>query len=115
MLRLLNKLLGQKSFADLSAAEYTERFPGENDHLLLDVRTPAEFKQIKVKRSKNIPLDQLSDRMKEIPQDQPVVVICATGRRSRAAASQIIRAGHEEVYNFKGGLQAWQRAGLSLK
>ena len=63
----------------------------------------------------NIPLDELGDRLAEIPKDVPVVVGCAHGVRS-IYGSQIIRfSGIPEVYNLEGGTMAWWMRHLPLE
>ncbi|WP_316813520.1 MBL fold metallo-hydrolase [Pedobacter heparinus] len=67
-----------------------------NDYYILDVREAKEVKDKKVfEKSVNIPLSELSGRLKEIPLDKPVVVHCASGYRS-AIASSLLR------YNLNG-------------
>lgn len=62
--------------------------PGENKYTYLDVRTEKEVKETTVfKNSLNIPLQELSRRISEIPADKPILVNCASGYRSAAASS----------------------------
>lgn len=64
--------------------------------LLVDVRTPAEFSQGKIKGSKNIPLQQVEQRLKEFgATDRPVVVCCASGARSAMAGRKLKAAGYD--------------------
>lgn len=73
----------------------------------VDVRTAGEFNGQKVKGFKNIPLDQLSKRMKEISPDQPVVLMCASGSRSMKAVKILYRNGYRQILNVKGGISAY--------
>jgi adenylyltransferase/sulfurtransferase len=52
-------------------------------------------------------LDELGERLGEIPADRPIVVYCRTGQRSRAAARRLMEAGHVDVRSMSGGLVAW--------
>ena len=54
-----------------------------------------------------IPLDELDERMGEIPRDRSVVVYCRTGQRSLQAALRMAEAGFEDVTNLRGGMVAW--------
>lgn len=69
---------------------------------LLDVRSVAEFAAGSAPGTVNIPLDQLGQRLAEIPRDQPVVVGCASGTRSGMARLLLRKNGYAPVYNIGG-------------
>ncbi len=81
---------------------------------VLDVRTTDEFGGDlgRLKGAHLIPLDQLVDRLAEVPRDQPVVTVCQSGKRSARAAEILLKAGVEEVANIGGGLIHWSRLAL---
>jgi rhodanese-related sulfurtransferase len=81
---------------------------------LLDVRTPAEYKQGHVSGAELIPLDELSAKMSRIPKDREVICICESGSRSSVATRQLSSLGYR-VSNMKGGMSRWIRAGLPVK
>lgn len=66
---------------------------------VVDVRTPAEFRSGHVPGSKNIPLDQLQTRSKELDPRKPVLLCCASGSRSAMAVSLLKRQGFTDVHN----------------
>lgn len=72
---------------------------------LVDVRTPEEFDGKHIQGAKNIPVDELGSRMAEIAKDKPVVVYCASGARSAAAARTLKGAGYDVV--DIGGMRNW--------
>ena len=72
--------------------------------LVIDVRTPNEFRDGSYPGAKNIPLSDLSRRIAEIPKDKPVVLFCASGMRSASAARTMRQAGYADVTNA-GGLE----------
>lgn len=73
--------------------------------LLLDVRTPAEFAQGHIEGARNVPLDQLDQQVAMLPREVPVVVYCASGRRSDAAARRLATAGFDA--RDLGGIGRW--------
>lgn len=81
--------------------------------VVLDVRTRQEFKAGHAPRSRNIPLDQLAGRLREIPAGRQVVTVCRSGARSARAAA-LLRSEGRDVVDVRGGMLAWQRAGLPL-
>ena len=81
---------------------------------VLDVRSESEYSGDlgHIEGSLLIPLDQLRDRVGEVPTDKPVVAMCQSGKRS-SMATQILKAsGIEEVANVPGGLIQWSRLAL---
>jgi len=104
------RMSGVKS---LSAADYMQM--RNQQHTLVDVRQLGEWQSMHASTALHIPLGEISQRMNEIPQEKPVVVICASGARSSMAATAIANAGYNEVYNFSGGMAAWRSAGLPTK
>lgn len=85
---------------------------------LLDVRTPAEFRELHVAGARNVPLDRLDcDAVmasRELSSDQPLYVICRSGSRGRQACEQFLAAGHDNVLNVDGGTLACDQANLSV-
>lgn len=67
--------------------------------LVVDVRTSAEFRGGAAPNSLNIPLDQLAERIAELPQDKPLIVCCASGARSAYAKQFLEKSGFSEVHN----------------
>lgn len=74
---------------------------------IIDIRSPSEWNAGHIDESVNIPLNQLSERMDEIPQDSTVVVHCQGGYRSSIAASMLEKQGYENVIDLIGGYKAW--------
>ena len=70
--------------------------------IIVDVRTPDEFRDGAFPGAKNIPLADLGRRMAEIPKDKPVVLYCASGARSSSAARAMKQAGYADVINAGG-------------
>ena len=75
----------------------------KNGALIVDVRTPAEFKDGHIKGSINLPLQTLGSNMNKLKKDQVIITCCRSGSRSGMARHQLQAAGYTQVYN--GG--AW--------
>lgn len=85
---------------------------------LIDVRTPAEFREVHASIAVNIPLDQLTaeqikDRVNGNGAD-PVYLICQSGNRSSKACQKLIDAGFVNVISVEGGTKAWEAEGLPV-
>lgn len=84
---------------------------------LIDVRTPAEYREVHVTFAVNVPLSQLNAReLDETTRDsqQPLYVICKSGSRGRQACEKLSAAGCRCVINVEGGTSAWDRDGLPV-
>lgn len=85
------------------------------DGILVDVRDPHEWRAGHAVGARHIPLDELPQRLAELPRERPVYVICASGGRSRAAAEILHNAGFISPVNVIGGTSAWQRSNLPME
>lgn len=74
---------------------------------LLDTRTPKEFIQGHIEGFMNIPVDELRERIEEVPVGKPVYVICQSGLRSYIA-TRILEGFGYEAYNFAGGYRFYE-------
>ncbi|HJQ85170.1 MAG TPA: rhodanese-like domain-containing protein [Candidatus Binatia bacterium] len=76
--------------------------------VVLDVRTPAEYASGHLPDARLIPIDELEDRLHELPpKDTPMLVHCAAGGRSSAACDLLGQRGWSRLHNLVGGLHAW--------
>ena len=85
-----------------------------NDAIVLDVREEGEFSSGHIAGSKHFPLASLGQRSADLKKflKKPVVVVCASGARSRSACGTLKKLGFENVTSLSGGIGAWQRANL---
>jgi rhodanese-related sulfurtransferase len=77
---------------------------------LIDVRQLDEYTAAHVAGARLIPLDELPDRLDEVPTDTPVYLICAVGGRSARASEWLIAQGVDAT-NVAGGTKGWIEAG----
>lgn len=98
----------------VSVAELSEKLKNGKRPLVVDVRQPEEFRAGHINGAKLIPLGELGRRLKELPKDREIVLVCATGNRSRSATKLLLREGYNAL-NMNGGVMAWSRNGLSMK
>ena len=77
--------------------------------IIIDVRTPEEFKSGHVKGSINIPLDKVQNQLGKIDKTKVVITCCRSGARSGAAADMLNKAGFEA---HNGG--PWQNVQAQL-
>ena len=78
--------------------------PRDGSVTLLDTRTEGEYARGHIEGFKNIPVDELRNRLDEVEKGKPVYVICQSGLRSYIA-SRILEGNGYETYNFSGGFR----------
>lgn len=76
----------------------------QNGALLVDVRTPQEFKDGHLAGSVNYPLSELESHFSNTDKTQPIVVYCRSGNRSGHAKLWLVSQGFTDVHNA-GGLE----------
>jgi len=74
---------------------------------LVDVREPYEREIVSLANTHEIPLDELEERLRELPTDREIVVYCRSGARSARAARALREAGFGRVRNLEGGVLGW--------
>jgi NADPH-dependent 2,4-dienoyl-CoA reductase/sulfur reductase-like enzyme/rhodanese-related sulfurtransferase len=82
---------------------------------LLDVRTNAEFEAGHIPNAVNIPVDEIRDRMQEIPTNRPVYIYCEAGLRGYLAQRILRQTGYETVANLSGGYVSWKAANQEMQ
>jgi hydroxyacylglutathione hydrolase len=99
--------------ARVTPAEAAQALGSPAPPVVLDVRAPKEWEQVRIEGSVNIPLNHLVERVGEVPADRPVLVHCAGGYRSSIAAGVLQQHG-ADVSELAGGITAWEAAGLPV-
>ncbi len=102
-----NLFVPGEDFSVAQAREYMEKL-GADGYQLLDVRQPKEYEEGHLAGAILIPLKELPGRLGELEKEKPVIVYCAIGGRSKAAAQLLAGKDFASVYNMAGGIKAWQ-------
>lgn len=98
----------------ISAPQLAEELSSATPPLVLDVRTASEWAARHIQGSVNIPLNQLQERVAEIPCERRIAVHCEGGYRSSIAASILRQHGLMQLAELAGGLAAWEAAQLPI-
>jgi sulfur-carrier protein adenylyltransferase/sulfurtransferase len=95
---------------ELPPKEAVRRLHAEPDRVvLLDVRERFERDLARIEPSVHIPMQEVPERLAEIPRDRTVIVYCHTGGRSAMVAGFLEGQGFRRVANLSGGIDAWSR------
>lgn len=105
-----------RGFSQVEASEAVGLI-NHQDAVVLDVREDKEFDDGHILDSVHIPLGKLGGRLDELAnlREKSIIVSCRSGHRSATACAKLRKEGFETVYNLKGGVLAWQNAGLPLQ
>jgi NADPH-dependent 2,4-dienoyl-CoA reductase/sulfur reductase-like enzyme/rhodanese-related sulfurtransferase len=95
--------VGSNILRGLVASVTYDQAEAMENSLFLDVRTNEEFKKGSIPHSIHIPLDELRQRIHELPKDRHLIVTCRTGVRSYAAVRILKQSGFEDLSNLSGG------------
>ncbi|MCA9247472.1 MAG: rhodanese-like domain-containing protein [Planctomycetales bacterium] len=102
----------------ISPQQFRMQCQDGQDVELIDVRTPAEFREIHLTQAKNVPLDRLDvDTIQRMRVDagKPLFIVCRSGARGRQACEKLLRGGVDVVVNIDGGTLACAEAGLPVE
>lgn len=94
-------------YKTISSEEAKEIIDNE-EVIILDVRTQAEYESGHIENSILLPVTDISSKAEEMlpDKDAKILIYCRSGNRSATAASQLIRMGYANVYDF-GGIISW--------
>ena len=109
----LRRKAGHGEKTTVSPREVYERRADEKV-LIIDVRTPAEFRQERIEQAVNKPLDGIDKWVNELPKDKTIYFVCRSGNRSGIAQRIAAQRGYADAYNMTGGMIAWRREGLPV-
>lgn len=102
----------------LTADEFEKDITTKGNVQILDVRTPGEFFSGHIKNALQANWNDRKEfdrRISFIDKNKPVYVYCLSGSRSASAAEKLRKMGYENVYELKGGTNAWRAANKPLE
>ncbi|MDD5335581.1 MAG: rhodanese-like domain-containing protein [Rhodoferax sp.] len=85
--------------------------------VVIDVCETNEFAQGHLGGAKNIPLNQLEEKLTSVVKNKalPVILVCQSGARSNRAVATAKKLGYEQAQSLGGGLSAWKKANLPVE
>lgn len=106
------------SLQTISPKELAERLASTPGLTVIDVRTPAEFAELRAAPARNLPLPDATPSglaaLGHADASAPVYVLCQSGKRAEAACARLGAAGLACAVVVSGGTEAWQAAGLPV-
>lgn len=104
----LDILFGKSNVNNIRVGEW-DSLP--RDVIILDVRTPDEYRQSHIPKARNLNLydSRFFERVNKLKKNKHILVYCRTGIRSMVAARKMDKIGYKNVYNLRGGFVSWVR------
>jgi adenylyltransferase/sulfurtransferase len=94
---------------EISATQLQHIIQDANQSIcLIDVREPNELLEGQIPGAINIPMNEIPQRLLEIPKSRPVIVFCHLGMRSQYVINFLRNEGYNNLINLSGGIEAWQ-------
>ncbi|MGB0715199.1 MAG: pyridoxal-phosphate dependent enzyme [Phycisphaerae bacterium] len=100
----------------IKVKDLSESMDSSETPVVVDVRGPDFYAQSRIDGSINIPLDDIKDRVKELPEDRDaaIVMVCGIGKFSKNSVLMLKSMGYRNVRSLKGGVNEWDRKGMPL-
>ena len=85
--------------------------------VVVDVCSGDEYAAGHITGARHVPLADLQARLGDVVKNKatPVILVCASGMRSKSAQSIAVKLGYEQVHSLQGGLKAWKEANLPVE
>lgn len=89
----------------------------EGNVVVLDVRSPSEYKEGHVPTAINIPHNQIDENIDKLKglENKDILIYCRSGRRAGMAESVLSEKGFKQLYHLKGDMQGWKAANLTIE
>ena len=97
----------QGNHISLAPIEFEKTIKSTNPLHLIDLRTKGEFEAGHIDGAANIPVDEIRDRLNEIPAGKRIDIYCEAGLRGYLASRILRQNGFNEVFNLSGGYVLW--------
>ena len=96
-------------FENLDSHSFEDQYNSDENAVLLDTRTPAEYDEVRIPDSQlmNIVDPDFMNKLQNLDRTKNYYLYCRTGNRSFQAARLMVNHGFENVYNLKSGIVRW--------
>ncbi len=98
-----------KKYVDVNATKFNSLLKETSNPIILDVRTPSEFKQSAIDGAINIDImsSVFGEKVGKLDKNKTYFVYCRSGNRSGSACQMMSKIGFENLFNLSGGMMSW--------
>jgi len=106
--------ISSSSLASAVSTDEAYKMYQQSSTFTVDVRTQEEWDEYHAPNTTLIPLDQLQNRLSEVPKDKEILVVCRSGNRSQQGRDILLSAGYNAT-SMTGGLKEWYAKGYPIE
>ncbi len=99
---------------EIDAAGLKELMDKDEDILLYDVRSQAEFSQGIIEGGIFMPMHTVPVKLNDLPDDKTIVFYCRSGARSGQVCGYVMQNTNLEPLNLRGGIISWYQSGFEV-
>lgn len=105
------------SYVSMTTEDFSQMLQNLTSPQLIDVRTPGEVEAGYIPGATNININgsDFNEKVSQLDPDQPILVYCAAGGRSKRAADALLKLGFRDVYELDGGFTDWKAKGMEIE
>jgi rhodanese-related sulfurtransferase len=104
----LSYFINPKGLKEYTPEEFAKKIT-EPGSIVIDVRTAMEYNHKHIQSASHVPLGTIKHELSSMNKNDRIFLVCATGHRSRAAATILIKNGFNDVSHLSGGMTAWKK------
>jgi phage shock protein E len=105
---MFNLFSSSKNYNSISQQDAKKRTESGKNVLLIDVRTPEEYRNIRINNSISVPLSNLKLNIEKVApnRDTEIIIYCQSGARASTACNELVKMGYTNISNM-GGIMSW--------
>ena len=98
------------SYEEVSCADFESKIKSASDYILVDVRTPKEYRNGHMNNAVNVSYfhSWFSDSIKKLDHSKTIYMYCQTQHRSPLASRKMKKMGFKKIIDLKGGFMKWE-------
>lgn len=116
-LKTIWKAMTGQAFKNLPPKDFWEAYQQDNNAILLDVRTPAEYREAHLKGARLIDINggNFVQEIEKLDKSKTYYVYCRSGGRSSTACGIMSGKGFDKLVNMSGGITRWMAEGMPVE
>lgn len=104
------------TYEEMSCNDFNNQISSDNDYILVDVRTPKEYRNGHMKNAVNVSYfhNWFTDSIKKLDHNKTIYMYCQTQHRSPLASRKMKKMGFKKIIDLKGGFMKWENTQLPI-
>ena len=105
------------TYTELNCNEFSKQINTDSNYILVDVRTPKEYRNGHMKNAVNVSYfnSWFTDSIKTLNRNKTIYMYCQTQHRSPLASRKMKKLGFRKIYDLKGGFMKWENNNMAIE